>query len=202
MAQGRVACLNRLKESLLGPEDLSDKLHRITETVVDELNVDFARIWVVRPGDLCDSGCIHASVTDGPHVCRSRESCLHLMASSGRYTHLDGKLHRRVPVGCYKIGRIASGAEPGFLTNDVTNDARVHDREWASKLGLVSFAGQQVLSADGEPIAVMAFFSKNTVSRDELAFNEALTGTASQVIQTAAAEGQRLDLQEKLKRAE
>ncbi len=202
VAEGRVACLNLLKEKLLGPGDLSDKLHKITDTVVDALNADFARIWVVKQGDLCDSGCYHATIKNGPHICRSRKLCLHLKASSGRYTHLDGKLHRRVPFGCYKIGRIASGDEPEFLTNDVTNDIRVHDRDWASQLGLVSFAGQRVLSADGKPIGVLAFFGKNTISQDEFAFGEALASTASQVIQTAMAEDQRLELQEKLDRAE
>ena len=57
--------------------------------------------------------------TDGPHVCRYRDRCLHLLASSGRYTHIDGQAHRRVPFGCYKIGRIASGEDHKFLTNDV-----------------------------------------------------------------------------------
>jgi PAS domain S-box-containing protein len=202
VAEGRVTCLNQLKERLLGPGDLGDKLQFITETVVNALKVDFARIWVTRPADLCDSGCFHASVTNGPHICSSRRRCLHLMASSGRYTHLNGKVHRRVPFGCYKIGRIASGAEPGFLTNDVSNDVRVHDHEWASKLGLVSFAGQRVLSTNGDPIGVLAFFSKNAISDDEFAFGEALASTVSQVIQTSMAEEQRRDLQQKLERAE
>ena len=39
--------------------------------------------------------------------CRNRDKCLHLMASSGRYPLINGD-HRRVPIGCYKIGRIAS----------------------------------------------------------------------------------------------
>jgi PAS domain S-box-containing protein len=202
VAEGRVACLNQLKERLLGPGDLGDKLHFITETVVNALKVDFARIWVSKPGDLCDSGCFHGAPANGPHICPSHKRCLHLLASSGRYTHLDGKVHCRVPFGCYKIGKIASGTEQGFLTNDVANDVRVHDHEWASKLGLVSFAGQRVLSANGEPIGVLAFFSKNTISNDEFAFGEALASTASQVIQTAIAEEQRRDLQQKLDRAE
>jgi PAS domain S-box-containing protein len=201
-AEDRVACLNRLKEKLLGPGDLGVKLHHITETVVEALSADFARIWVVKPGDLCDSGCYHAPATEGPHVCPSRKKCLHLMASSGRYTHIDGKVHRRVPFGCYKIGRIASGAEPDFLTNDVANDVRVHDREWASNLGLISFAGQRVLSANSEPIGVLAFFGKNIISRDEFAFGETLAITVSQVIQKVEAEEQHRELQEKLERAE
>jgi hypothetical protein len=28
-------------------------------------------------------------VSAGPDVCRNRTSCLHLISSSGRYTHID-----------------------------------------------------------------------------------------------------------------
>ena len=41
---------------------------------------------------MCDRGCVHAEVQEGPHVCRHRDRCLHLLASSGRYTHIDGKV--------------------------------------------------------------------------------------------------------------
>ena len=64
-------------------------------------------------------GCIHAKAKEGPHVCLYRDRCLHLISSSGRYTHINGKAHRRVPFGCYKIGLIASGEEHKFLTNEL-----------------------------------------------------------------------------------
>jgi hypothetical protein len=124
-AEKRIEGLNRLKEDLLGSGSLAEKMKRITDGVVDILGADFARIWLTNQGDMCDSGCMHAKVSEGPHVCRYRNRCLHLTASSGRYTHIDGA-HGRVPFGCYKIGRVAAAEEPGFLTNDVTHDPRVH----------------------------------------------------------------------------
>ena len=128
--EDRIEGLNRLKEDLLGSGSLAEKIKRITDGVVDILGADFARIWLTNQGDMCDSGCMHAKVSEGPHVCRERNRCLHLVASSGLYTHIDGA-HRRVPFGCYKIGRVAASEEPGFLTNDVTHDLRVHNHEWA-----------------------------------------------------------------------
>ena len=177
----RIEGLNRLKEALLGPETLAKKMKRITDGVVDILGADFARIWLTRPGDLCDSGCTHAEVNEGPPVCHHRDKCLHLTASSGRYTHMDGA-HGRVPFGCYKIGRVAAAAEPGFLTNDVTHDPRVHKHEWARELGLVSFAGCRLVSYDGAPIGVLALFSKQVLSLKEEALLQTIAGTASQVI--------------------
>ena len=103
--------LNRLKEQLLVPHGPSEKLKLITDKIVEIFNADFARIWMVGPGDLCDRRCYHAGAGEGPHTCRDRSRCLHLVASSGRYTHIDGKQHRRVPLGAYKIGRVASGRD-------------------------------------------------------------------------------------------
>ena len=137
------------------------------DAVVEIFEADFSRIWIVRPADLCESGCFHAKLSSGPHACRDRERCLHLMTSSGRYTHVDGEKHRRVPLGSYKIGRVATGEDTRFLTNDVAHDALIHDREWAVRLGLVSFAGYRVLDAGGEPLGVLALFARHPISSTE-----------------------------------
>jgi PAS domain S-box-containing protein len=186
----RIERLRHLDEALLSPGSLRDKAKRITDDVVDILDADFARIWIARPGDLCESGCIHATVEKGPHVCLDRNRCLHLVASSGRYTHTDGEIHRRVPFGCYKIGRVAAAKEAGFLTNDVMHDPRVHDHEWARQLGLVSFAGYRLISPDREPIGVLALFAKHTISPEDQAYLMTLSGVTSQVILTASMEEQ------------
>ncbi len=180
--------LNLLKEKLLSPGTLEEKLKHITNGVIEIFNADFARIWIRRHGDLCDSGCLHAKVTDGPHVCRDKDNCLHLIASSGRYTHINGELHCRIPFDCYKIGRIASGEESKFITNNVVMDQRIHDQEWAAGLALVSFAGYRLLSAQARPIGVLALFSKNTISPTENTLLEGLANNTTQVIQTKMAE--------------
>jgi len=137
----------------------------------------------VKQGDLCGSGCIHADVTDGPHVCRHRDLCSHLVVSSGRYTHIDGEVHRRVPFECYKIGRIAADENSKFITTDAMNDPHIHNHDWARELGLVSFAGYRLLSAIGRPIGVLALFSKRVISGEEDFLLEGLANTAAQVIQ-------------------
>jgi PAS domain S-box-containing protein len=186
-SEQQIQHLNPLKEQLLGPGTLEEKLKRITDGVVEIFDADFCRTWIIKSGDLCDSDCFNAWVTEGPHVCRYRERCLHLMASSGRYTNVDGR-HGRVPFGCYKIGRVASGEDPKFITNDVTHDPQVHDHDWARRLGLVSFAGYRLLSADGMPIGVLALFSKYAISPDEDVLLEGLANTTAQVVQTAMME--------------
>jgi two-component system, NtrC family, sensor kinase len=182
-----IAKLNYLKQQLIGTSSLNEKIKFITDGVVEIFGADFSRIWITKEADLCDKGCRHAAVTEGPHVCRNRTRCLHLVASSGRYTHIDGG-HGRVPLGSYKIGRVASGEDPQFITNDVSNDPRVHDHEWARSLGLVSFAGYRLLATDGKPIGVLALFSQRAIVPDEEKLLEDLANTTSQVILAGVAE--------------
>jgi PAS domain S-box-containing protein len=187
LLERKPAQLTRIREELITSKTLREKLKIITDGLVDYFRADFARIWIIKPGDRC-SECVHAQVKEGPHVCRSMEQCLHLMASSGRYTHLDGGIHSRVPYGCYKIGLVASGALPGFVTNAVTQDSRVHNLDWARTLGLVSFAGYRLLSAEGVPIGVMALFSQHVISSDDDDLLKGLANSTAQVIQTAKIE--------------
>jgi len=180
--------INLLLQSLIASEPLDCKLKSITDSVVRFFDADFCRIWLIRPGDLCEQGCIHAEEHEEPHVCRYRDRCLHLLASSGRYTHTDGKVHRRVPFGCYKIGRVASDEEHKFVCNDVQNDARIHDRGWARDLGLESFAGYQLRIQNGETIGVLALFAKHRISSDEDALLDGLGSAVALVIQQSVAE--------------
>ena len=70
----------------------------------------------------CRASCRHRPASDDRYRCRSTERCLHLVVSSGRYARIDGS-HGRVPLGCYKVGRVASAEEPKFVTND---DGELH----------------------------------------------------------------------------
>ena len=183
----RLEGVNRLQEDLLLPGRLEEKFKQIADTAVRLLDLDFCRIWSVGAGDLCNRGCIHAMPADERHACCPRDRCLHLVVSSGRYTHTDGN-HRRVPFGAYKIGRIANGEEKEFLTNAVTTDPQVADHAWAEGLGLVSFAGYKLDDPDGEPIGVLAAFARHALSKEDHAFLSNLAETTSKVILDSQAE--------------
>ena len=80
---------------------LDDVLATITQGLVQEFHAAFARLWLLGPGDLC-TACSQAA------DCANRARCLHLKASAGLYTNLNGTF-RRVPLGVAKIGYIALG---------------------------------------------------------------------------------------------
>ncbi len=122
----RLAGVNRLQEDLLLPASLEEKFKKITDAAVELIDLDFCRIWMVEPGDLCNSGCIHAAATAGCHACRRHDKCLHLMASSGHYTQTnDGQ--QRIPLDVCKIGRIGCDEQKCFVTNDIAADPCVAD---------------------------------------------------------------------------
>ncbi|HVL81959.1 MAG TPA: SpoIIE family protein phosphatase [Actinomycetota bacterium] len=127
----------------LAAPDIDHALQRTCQSVVDRLGAAFARIWVLNPG-----------ATE-----------LTLRASAGIYTHIDGG-HSRVAVGSYKIGAIAADRRP-HLTNDVANDPRVSDPQWAAREGMVAFAGYPLLVGD-DLVGVMALFSREPLGDDAL----------------------------------
>ncbi|MBI2963072.1 MAG: PAS domain S-box protein [Deltaproteobacteria bacterium] len=122
-------------------EDLERMLRRCAEIMVARLDAASARFWTLN----------------------EEENVLELRASAGMYMHVDG-LHRRVPVGDAKIGRIASERRP-HLTNSVVGDPEV--REWARRAGMVAFAGYPLL-VDGRVLGVMAMFARRPLSGSTL----------------------------------
>ena len=124
-------------------DDLDEMLQSCCAALVDHLDASFARIWTLE----------------------ETENMLHLRASAGLYTHLDGA-HSRVPVGQFKIGRIAQERRP-HLTNSVVGDGRVSDQEWARREGMVAFAGYP-LQVDGQLLGVVAMFAKHELSDEVL----------------------------------
>jgi signal transduction histidine kinase len=125
-------------------DDLLVMLQQFCQTTVDYLDAAFARIWLLD----------------------AAENVLELKASAGLYTHLNGA-HQYVPVGKFKIGLIAEEKTP-HLTNDVLNDPRVGDHEWARQHGMVAFAGYPLMIGS-ELLGVVAMFARNPLSASTLA---------------------------------
>jgi len=134
---------------------LRELLQPCAVAITHHLDAAFARIWTLNG--------------DG--------QMLELQSSAGIYTHLDGA-HGRVPVGQFKIGLIAQERLP-HMTNDVLNDSRVGDKEWAKAQGLVAFAGYPLIVGD-QLVGVMALFSRTPLLPDTL---EALSSIAAIIAQ-------------------
>ncbi|NJK37685.1 MAG: AAA family ATPase [Oscillatoriales cyanobacterium RM2_1_1] len=138
-----LACQSAISQIAAHSEDLSTMLQQFCQVMVDLLDAAFARVWVLNPTD----------------------NMLELKASAGLYTHLNGG-HQYVPVGKFKIGLIAQERTP-HLTNDVLNDPRVGNPEWAKQEGMVAFAGYPLL-IDSELLGVVAMFSRTPICTSTL----------------------------------
>ena len=101
------------------------------------------------------------------------------------YTRLDGA-HRLVPVGHLKIGLIALESTP-HVTNDVINDPRLSDPDWARVEGMVAFAGFPLL-AGGQVVGVLAMFSREPISQGATETLATISDTIAQGIQRKQAE--------------
>jgi PAS domain S-box-containing protein len=144
-----------VRDALSGGGPLREVLQRCAEAIVRHLAAAFARIWILD----------------------ELKDVLELQASAGMYTHIDGG-HSRVPVGELKIGLIARQRQP-HLTNDVPNDPRVSDKEWARRERMVAFAGYP-LTIEDRLVGVMAMFSREELARDTI---EALASVADVMAQ-------------------
>lgn len=131
--------LGDVGQALTRLSTLGERLQGCSEAMVNRLDASLARIW---------------SFDESRQI-------LELQCSSGLYTRIDGS-HARVPLGKWKIGLIASERKP-HLTNDVAHDPRVHDKEWASREGMVAFAGHPLLVED-RLVGVMAMFSRRPLT--------------------------------------
>jgi PAS domain S-box-containing protein len=135
----------------------------VCELLVSHLDVAFARLWTLNED----------------------EQVLELQASAGRYTHLDGP-HGRVPVGQFKIGRIAQQRQP-HLTNDVAHDPEISDPEWARREGMVAFAGYPLLLG-GRLLGVLGMFARHALSEQVLADLPPLVDSVAHCLQRKADE--------------
>ncbi len=151
--------LERITLRMASSLHLDEVLETITQGLVTELNAAFARIWLLSPGDICNT-CYRAD------HCSNRRQCLHLRASAGLSTQTNGE-YRRVPLGALKIGRIASGDGPMF-TNDVLGDDRLPNKDWMRAHSLRAFAGYPLIFRD-ELLGVMALFSRQKLTNEAIA---------------------------------
>jgi len=131
-------------------ESLEAILQECMESIVRHLDAAFARVWTLS------------------HDARMLE----LRASAGLYTHLHGA-HSRIPVGQFKIGKIAL-EQKHVLTNDIINDPRISDKTWAETEGMSSFAGYPLLVGT-RTLGVLAMFSRKPLTAGTA---EALASTA------------------------
>ncbi len=169
---------------------------QIVEGLVAQPGVALARVWLIKPGDICDTCPFRAE-------CPDQTQCLHLSASAGTplsqredWSRLDGAF-RRFPLNVRKIGRVGASGQ-GILIEDVSRDRDwIARTDWVRKERIVSFGGQPLVFRD-EVLGVLAVFNRETCNRRTFAWLRTFADHAAIAIAHARALTQIEKLKEQL----
>jgi transcriptional regulator with GAF, ATPase, and Fis domain len=149
--------------------------------------VALARIWLIRPGDIC---------ADCPArvECPDQTRCLHLVASAASsadkdsgtdWFRMDGS-YRRFPLGIRHVGKIGSTGESQLL-QDTAEDSEWFARgNWLRKEGIKSFAGHPLIFRD-ETLGVLGVFRRSFIDEQAFVWLRAFADHAAAAIANARA---------------
>ena len=142
---------------------LNELLWLIVRRLAERPTVVLARIWLIKPGDICAS----CRFKD---ECPDHTRCLHLVASAGRSSGLDQTewnqtdgYFSRFPLGVCKVGRIGGTGEQLVINEMDNNLAWIARPDWARQEGIRGFHGQPIIYK-GETLGVLAVFEREPIT--------------------------------------
>jgi len=170
----------------------------VVEALVTQLHqrcgAALARVWTLSPQEAC--------VCPHPELCRGQTQCLKLVASAGRslkgedWSKTEGEFSR-IPIGFGKVGHIA-------LTRQAVEDSAVTPHsswiarpEWVQKEKIRGLIGQPLLFRD-ELLGVLAVFTRESPSHDDLAWLRAFADHAAAALANSRAFQQIQQLRDRL----
>ena len=149
--------------------------------------VALARIWLIRPGDIC------AHCAARPE-CPDQTRCLHLVASAASsvdpdsgtdWFRTDGS-YRRFPLGIRHIGAIGASGDSQLL-HETADDREWFARgDWLKKERIKSFAGHP-LTFRNETLGVLGVFRRAFIDEQEFMWLRAFADHAAAAIANARA---------------
>jgi transcriptional regulator with GAF, ATPase, and Fis domain len=184
--------LEALQESALrisGERDVEAVLREIVARLVQQSAMALARVWVVKPGDLCPS----CRMRD---ACPDHTSCLHLLASAGtsltgeQWSRIDGTF-RRVPFGnstmefCPSPVRAIATDRTGQLLHVSACSQWAHP-EWIQQESIESFAGHPLVFR-GETLGVLGVFRRALINEEEFGWLRMFANQAAAAVANARA---------------
>jgi len=159
----------------------------VLDTVVNGLTqqpgVIHARVWLLKPGDICQD-CFFQK------VCTNRSLCLHSVAGAGAVAHVDlGELHeqfRRVPLSNLLVGRAAEQTVSILRHHGQEPIEGVIRPDWAELEGVRSFAAHPLVFRE-ETLGVLLIASRETISGQEFGWFKMFANQAAVAIANAQA---------------
>ena len=179
--------LKRIQLDMSHERSLPALLNLLVERLRTLPEVALARIWLIRPGDLCDT-------CPSRPDCPDQTNCLHLVASAASplsansgtdWFQLDGS-YRRYPLGVRHIGGIGQSGE-SMILNETAGDPEWFARgDWLQKEAIESFAGHP-LAFGNDVFGVLGVFRRALIDEHEFAWLRAFADHAAASIANAKA---------------
>jgi formate hydrogenlyase transcriptional activator len=173
-----LAVLRQITAQMTVSRDVGEVLTAITSALVTTAEVALARIWLYESAAHCVT-CLRRGAGAEP---TPGDFSLHLAASAGLSTCLDGG-HHRMEVGTLKIGEIAQ-TRRALWTDDVASDPRIENKSWVRDERLQSFAGYPLVFRN-ELVGVLGVFSRLRFTTEAFQLLEVFASQASTAIKTA-----------------
>lgn len=126
-------------------------LRMITARLSARPHVVLARIWLIKPGDICET-------CAGRPLCPEHTPCLQLAAGAG-LSKAETNFEHRVPLGVGRIGLVASRGLPGRVEDTGKDAAWIIENAWAKEKGVLGFAAQPLLFK-GQVLGVLALYTR------------------------------------------
>lgn len=154
-------------------------LEKLATAAIETAEGVLARVWMIRPGDVCPTCPMAAE-------CGDRSRCLHLVSSSGTTRSLDGPW-RRFPVGAREVGLVARTLRPHVAHRGLDSGA-LADPLWIRARRVASFAAVPVTHA-GECLGVLAVFGRRELDPRDVGSLERLARFAGAALAHAPQDG-------------
>ena len=172
-------------------------LKMIVDGLVHKAGLALARIWLMAPGDICETCSMAAQ-------CPSQVRCLHLAASAGRsrvdgilWTGIEGTF-RRMPLGVRKIGQVGSTGRSFLLEDAALHPELTANPKWIREEGIHGFAGHPLTFRE-EVLGVLGAFGHEPFSDEHFRWLRLFADQAAVSIANARAFEEIHALHEQLK---
>lgn len=178
--------IRQLQLDMAAQRTVQAVLDLVVNRLAQQRYVALARIWLLKPGDICDRCRMRPE-------CPDQTQCLHLVASAGHSLAAEtpawtwtGGAFRRFPFGVRKVGRIASTAEPVEVEEINRNEQWIVSSKWAQNENIRGFGGQPLIFR-GEVLGVLAVFTRAQMIADNLFWLRTIADHSATAIANARA---------------
>lgn len=176
----------QLMRDLLLKDNLKDKLDLIANSIIDLFETDFARIWMVGDGQLCED-CAHLVGEEENSDFKQKIDCINICSfkkENEKYIPKKGY----ITLGKNTMGKVLNNEIESFFTNDLRNDDRINSNKLLKDFALKSYGVQVIKYPNGDVAGVMDTFGVTKLTENENNRFANLAAVTGQIIAASNAE--------------